>query len=334
MAATKATPPAQLRIRRPVLPAAVLLLALPALAAGQEPTTRPTSAPAPLPADPPLAGPPGDANLLVRLSPAKSIDRVWAVSRVTGAEYTPDPASDPNAGRYLFKGMPAAAAYDVCLTTTDGRRLEGADLRFTDQRLLALADARRKQLGLPPEAAHTFTRSDANAIVAYLDGLKDFMDGRRALRIQGHGRRATVLLEAIRASDFHARRNREVIWRVELWYFEYLYGGWDQLAETNRVLHRKRLPGKAFGKLCITFHPGLSACIPAEADSQELRFALPKTADPNAGRVPGEPVKLISRPVVTGLGSTGLVSDPAGEQEQLPAAPANRPAGAGATGDE
>ncbi len=253
-----------------------------------------------LPADAPLVRPPQTGELHGAIEPAQKVLRVQAVSRVTKNAY-PAKDWDPQTGAFRIPDLPGDATYDLCIETTDGRSIEGIDLDFADARLLRLADERRKQLDLPPEPPHAFSPDDVKEILAYLDGLRDFMDARRALYVRGHGRRATVLVEALRTRDFYAKANDQVIWRVELWYFEYHYGGWVQAEETNRVLHRQRIPYARWEKISIEYFPELSVSVQPSGYARKVAFRIPDAPDPTRGRVPGAGDKLENKPHVSGL---------------------------------
>jgi hypothetical protein len=276
--------------------------------------------------DPPVVRPPRPGTITATVRPAETIQGVSAVSRVTGETYLPE-TFDRRTGRVTFKGLPGDATYDLCVRTRDGRRLEGIDLDFVDQRLLRLAARRRRQLGLPPERRRRFTRADANELVRYVHGLKDFMDARRVLYVRGHGRRATVLLELLKTQDFYARRGDEVIWRIELWYFENYFGGWDQVQETARVLERRRIPYGRFKKISLEYFPQLSVHIPADGGTAGVTFRIPDKPHPRRGRVPAGGVKLDSAPYVLGIGASGPAATQPDDDAPAPASrPATRPA--------
>lgn len=190
------------------------------------------AAPLPLAEDPPLVGPPKTGSVTGTLSPAGIIKELRAVSRVTGDNFLPD-QFDKATGRFTFDNLPGDARYDLIISLADGRGIEGIDLDFVDSRLLRLAEQRRRQLGLPAEPPRPFTAADAQEILKFVTDLKDFMDIRRVLYVAGQDRRATVLVELMRARDFHAAKPGEVIWRVELWYFQYYSGGWHACPTRN-----------------------------------------------------------------------------------------------------
>ncbi|HUU23202.1 MAG TPA: hypothetical protein VM389_11775 [Phycisphaerae bacterium] len=271
--------------------------------------------------DPPVARPPTAGDVRGTISPAEKVQWVRAVSRVTGKTHQPD-RWDAKSGEFLFKGLPGDATYDLCLRTADGRNLEGIDLDFVDPRLIRLAAERRKQLKLPPEPPHPFTPDDAKAIVQSIDEMKDFMDSRRALYVQGHGGRATALVECLRAREFYAQKGNEVIWRVELWYFEYHYGGWEQAQEAARVLRRVRIPHEQWKRISIEYFPELSVHVLPTGYAPPVEFKIPDKPDPSRGRIPTGGEKLKSQPYVRGLDvKPEPATQPAPEDTQPPKAP-------------
>ena len=258
------------------------------------------AAPAELTEDPPVVRPPRAGDVRGTILPADKVQAVWAVSRATKKTYQAA-SFNGKTGRFIFKSLPGDATYDVCVKTSDGRTLEGIDLDFIDQRLLRLAVERRKQLKLLPERTHKFCQDDVKELMEYVKGMKDFMDDRRVLYVRGHGRRATLLLELLRTRDFYAKAGSEIIWRIELWYFEYQYGGWDQVRDTARVIQRRRIQLPAFRRISLEYHPKLSVHVLPTGYAKPLRFKIPDKPDPTRGRVPAAPVKLNSKPYVSGL---------------------------------
>lgn len=254
--------------------------------------------------DPPVTAAPKAGSVQGTLSPAAKVASVRLTSRVTGQSYKPD-QWDAKTGKFSFDGLAGDATYDLLIQTSDGRQIEGIDLDYVGQRMLRLAVERRKQLGLAPEIRHQFTQDDANEILAYMKDLQDFMDRRRVLYLNGQGRYATVLFEAIRDRDFYARTGDQIIWRVELWYFEFNYGGWEQAAETVRVLRRERIPQGQYKKLAIEWFPQLSVHLSPEGKAKPVSFEI-MPPDPKRGRVPTGDDKYEPTPFVTGLRSKDI----------------------------
>ena len=249
--------------------------------------------------DEPTIPPPTPGNITGTISPAELIQSLSLVSRVTGESHEPA-AFDADSGEFAFEDLPGDAAYDLIIETTDGRTFEGIDLSFVDARLLRMAATRREELGLPAEAERPFTQADADALVAFVDEVEGFMDTHRVLYVGGHGRRATVLLELMRTADFHADEGH-VIWRVELWYFEYATGAWQAVANQARVIRRFRGPPADWQQLAVEFRPDLSVFIDAEGHSDVLAFEIPEGIFPPRGRPANSRPQLDTQPHILGI---------------------------------
>jgi len=248
--------------------------------------------------EPPLRQPrTGDAS--GRIISDKPVEKLHAVNRFTKKEYAPA-SFDKAGGKFTFKNLPGDASYDLCVDLPGGRHLEGIDLSFTDSRMLRLAAERRKQLGLPPERTHAFCQDDADQMIKWLAGIKDFTDFRRALYIQGNGRRATMLLEGMRVTEFHASKGT-VVWRVELWYFENRFGGWEKLNNQEQVLRRERLTPDEWRKIHVEYFPELSVYVDENGFAKPLEFTVPEQADPSRGRLAGTEPKQDTRTHVLGI---------------------------------
>lgn len=251
--------------------------------------------------DAPLASRPASGDVTGRITPAGGVARLYAVCRATGKRYTPA-RFDAKSGRFLFKGLPGDATYDVGLETPEGARIEGIDLSWHEARLLRLAAIRREQLGLPAERKRDFTRADADELIRYVRDLKDFMDIRRPLYVRGDGLRATGLVEVMRTRDFHARKGDEVIWRTELWYFRYRYGGWERVAKVDRVLERRRVPADEWKAITLVYYPALSVGVDEKGRSKPVEFEIPRVLDPARGRIGGTTPAQTTKPIILGAG--------------------------------
>ena len=250
--------------------------------------------------DPPVASRPRAGDVTGRIGPPGRLGRLGAVCRATGKRYRPA-SFDAKTGKFVFKALPGDATYDLTVVTKAGQRIEGIDLAWHEARLLRLAGIRRRQLQLPPEPKRRFTRADANELLAYVRKLKDFANVRRALYLRGEGLRAAMLVEVMRTRAFHAQRGGELIWRTELWYFRWRYGGWERQANVERVLERHRIPRGRWKGITLVYYPQLSAYVDEDGRSRPIEFEIPKVLDPARGRIAGtEPVQT-TRPVILGL---------------------------------
>jgi len=270
-------------------------------------------APLPLPEDPPVTTRPSRGSVRGRIRPAERIARVYAVNRVTGSRYAPS-RFDAKTGEFAFEGLPGDATYDLGIVTSEAARIEGIDLAWHEARLLRLARLRREQLGLPAPRPHEFTAGDARELLRYVKDLKDFTDVRRVLYVQADGPRATMLVEVMRVRDFYAKAGDQMIWRMELWYFRYRYGGWERLANVERVLERHRISAAKWRGTTLVYLPRLSVYVDEAGHSQRVDFRIPAKLDPAWGRIADtEPVQP-TKPII--LTPTNLPA-------KLPARPAS-----------
>jgi len=249
--------------------------------------------------DPPPARPPRAGNVTGTVTPASKVARIRLVSRVTGKTYAPK-SFDRKTGRFVFEDLPGDAQYDVSLRTTDGRNIEGIDLEFVDHRMVRLAAARRKQLALPPEPAHEFSMDDVKELETFIRDMRDFMELRRILYLQGWGKRAVMLLELMRTREHYDGQGRYV-WRVELWYFEHHYGGWEKVKNQERFLHRQRVSPGAWRKFNIEYYPQLTARVEANGYAKAVTFRIPDKPDPSRGRPAGTKPELKTATHIRGL---------------------------------
>lgn len=249
----------------------------------------------------PLIETPEKGDIEAVVTPAGRIKEITAVHRPTGKVYRPE-SWDARTGRVVFKDLPGDRTYDLQVLTDTGRRIEGIDLEFTDARLLRMARRGRRLRNLPARPERSFTRADAREVARFVEKQDDFMDWGRTLFVHGHGRYATALVELMRTRAFYAGRG-QVIWRIELWYFENQGAGWMRLANQEKVLRRERLSPGRWRKIDVAYHPQLSVFIDAEGQSEPVDFKLPATIDPRRGRPAGTKPKLSSEPVLLGIDS-------------------------------
>lgn len=166
--------------------------------------------------------------------------------------------------------------------------------------MLRMAAQRRKDLGLPPERAHKFSADDAKAITDWIAKLQDFMEIRRPLYIHGNGRRCTVLLELMRTREHYAGGG-QFVWRVELWYFQNEYGGWEKVPNQERVLRRQRIAPGEWSKISLEYYPELSGHIDEAGYCRPIEFALPEKADLSRGRLPNTQPEVKTTAHLSGL---------------------------------
>jgi phage shock protein E len=254
--------------------------------------------------DPPPAKPPKSGGIEGKITSKARIVSLHAVSRVTKKKYQPYSFSKKT-GNFTFTRLPGDATYDLCLRLDDGREIEGIDLNFVDARLGKLAVERRKQLGLPPDRTRKFSQADADGLLAYARDMEDFMEDRRVIYIKGHGRRATMLIELMRLRKFvaasGAARPGKIIWRVELWYFLEQRGGWERMANQERMLRRIEDTPANWSKTHIEYYPKLSVYLDAAGQAKPVDFKVPVKGDPTRGRAARTDPKMKTKSYILGL---------------------------------
>lgn len=131
-----------------------------------------------------------------------------------------------------FAARLSPATYDLRVRLEDGTVVEGVHLGL-----------------VKPEASTGLTGRDEEKIRDYIAHLKTFYDKITPFFIEGwRGRdetgvegRAKVLVECLRYRDYHLTRKKgaekAVVWRIEIWRFERLGGGWRRLKQSD-VLYR------------------------------------------------------------------------------------------------
>ncbi|HAU37271.1 MAG TPA: hypothetical protein DCX07_06090 [Phycisphaerales bacterium] len=249
--------------------------------------------------DEPLVAPPRAGQITGRIVNPDGVLKLLAVSREGGRALRPA-SFDARSGEFVFRNVPGDATYDLSLDMSDGRKFEGIDLGFADARLLRLAAQRRKQLGLPPERTHRFGMDDVRQLREFVAGMDDFMEVRRVLYVRGHGRRATMLVELMRTREFYDAGGT-IIWRVELWYFENNFGGWDRLANQERVLTRLRVPPDQWKRVSVQYLPELSVHLDETGASEPVTFTIPAAGDISRGRLPNTDPAVKTEPHISGL---------------------------------
>jgi hypothetical protein len=213
-----------------------------------------------------------------------AVDRAWADVLKTsaadaglGKDPFVYPAKLEAEGRFLVGGLLQGRAYDLIVWTRDAVagapaplvRWEGASMDY--------------HRGIQP--ASPATADDRKSIEALITDPPQFYDKVRTLRIAADHQHATVLVELVRTRDFHsaAPGGGELIYRVELWYFENLFGGWAKDRNTEKVLARLRGAPAALPPVW-QFVPELGGLLP---DGKPLDLQLPAKPDPRHGLVGG-----------------------------------------------
>lgn len=107
-----------------------------------------------------------------------------------------------------------------------GGHIEGADMRLEE----------------PAAEGDPFGAEDVKAIHKLIADYPDaFTDIFRPLRINGNSQFASVLVEKIRARQFHSGKAGEIVWRVEVWRLEKRTGAWVKRPRSTTTLSRLRV---------------------------------------------------------------------------------------------
>jgi hypothetical protein len=124
-----------------------------------------------------------------------------------------------------FENLTPDASYDVRLDLANGDVIQGANLGWYDEE--------------PAKTDAGELTDDDRAAIKEIIGVPSFYNKSDILAVRGDHSRATVLVQLVRDKDFYNGKG-EVIWRVELWYFEEDFGGWEKVAQQNQILRRQR----------------------------------------------------------------------------------------------
>jgi hypothetical protein len=125
-----------------------------------------------------------------------------------------------------FTNLLPDTPYTVKITMEDGTTWQGVDLAWYNAE------------PAHPEAG-PITDDDLAEIRSIITDVPSFYNKCSVVDVAGNHDRATVLVQLVRDKDFHAGA-KEVIWRMELWYFKFEAGGWAIVPQQNKVLQRIR----------------------------------------------------------------------------------------------
>lgn len=202
-----------------------------------------------------------------------AVDRLWAdVLKVSAAEPKDEfvyPGTIDADGRFSVPRLLPGRTYDLIVWTQDGSRLvrwEGVTMDYHR----------------PIKRDGEYTKEDRAWLDEFLGKTPQFYDKCRALWIAADHKHATVAVELARTAPFYADKGGEVIYRVELWYFENLFGGWAKDKNTERVIARWR--GKGDKLPAWQYVPQLGGIPIDEAGKfQRVEVTLPEKPDPKRG---------------------------------------------------
>jgi hypothetical protein len=121
------------------------------------------------------------------------------------------------------------------------------------------------------------------------------------LFLVGNGSHAKALVEGIRYRDYHSGQQGDIIWRVEIWLYDYYHGGWVKRQHGWQVVARVRASSgqprdmelKPFLELVRLFDPKLGGITVAQGKAASgLRYDIPEKLDMKMGKIPGSIEKL------------------------------------------
>lgn len=124
-----------------------------------------------------------------------------------------------------FDHLLPATPYDIRLTLVDGSVVQGVNLDWYDDEA-------------PAPDAPPLTDADRKEMLDILL-IPDFYNKKSILLYKGTHERAATLVQLVRDTDFYAGGG-QVIWRIELYYFKNQHGGWEKIAQQNKILRRER----------------------------------------------------------------------------------------------
>jgi hypothetical protein len=124
-----------------------------------------------------------------------------------------------------FDQLQPSTYYDIQLNFSDGSILRGVDMAWYND-------------DDPAPGAGPLSDGDIQHLNDILH-VPSFYNKADILLVQGDHDRAVALVRLVRDKDFYSGAG-QVIWRIELWYFKYNHGGWEKIAQQNKVLRRER----------------------------------------------------------------------------------------------
>ena len=219
-----------------------------------------------------------DGVIIGRIEPSDMVQSIAAVDR--DSKQTVSGQIDRRNGAFRIAGLVVGTRYDLILETTLGR-IEGVDMTVAP----ANSGTATSRPATKP-SSRAFSDSDRGAIEQLVAGPERFADEVRILLLNGVGDRAAALVEKLRTRRFHHGKPGEVIWRVELWYFAFWYGGWARQPHAERVLYRQRMPRSQLDATTWVFTDRLGGVVARRSDdARPLSFRIPDKLDPAKGRV-------------------------------------------------
>ena len=167
-------------------------------------------------------------TLVVQLPADQTVQVATAIER--GSSISKVGKADGASAR--FSDLLPGSVYDLSIEEKSGTLLCGVDMSWCDD---TPADPQAEALG----------DDDREAIRAIVQDIKSFANKSKILRLEGTHDRAVALLDLTRDNGFHSDKGDEVIWRVEVWFFQWENGGWERVPNQSRLLRRERFASHA-----------------------------------------------------------------------------------------
>jgi hypothetical protein len=159
-----------------------------------------------------IASPAFCEDLTVTLPAKSQVHVATAIERDSAVNVGGDIAGN----EVRFANLVPDTPYDLAIELTDGRLLCGADMSWCDP---TPADPQAEPMG----------DDDREAIRAIVQDILGFADKPKLAMLLGDHDRAVGLVDLTRSKGFHSDKGDEVIWRVEVWFFN-----------QSRLLRRER----------------------------------------------------------------------------------------------
>ncbi len=135
-------------------------------------------------------------------------------------------------GAFRITGLRRGRTYDLIVWSKNAR-WEGVNMAYY-----------RKILPSGP-----CRKSDEKQIKAIIEKVPGFFNKYRPLWIAADHHHAAVLVEMDKTNGFYSAGAGEVIFRVELWYFDNYFGGWAKVNNTEKTMTRWRGPADRLRKV-------------------------------------------------------------------------------------
>lgn len=216
-----------------------------------------------------------------------AVDREWAdVLKVSQSaakdKFVYEAKYDAQTGKVTVADLLPGRTYDLIVWAKDAQgnvvRYEGVNMEY------------HRDINPSDKPA---TDEDRKWIETFVRDTPNFHDRCRVLWIAADSKYATACVELIRTREFYADKGGEIIYRVELWYFENYFGGWAKDKNTEKVMTRVR--GKpAQLEMYRQYLPALGgiALDRMTGTNGELKIKLPEPPDPRRGLVGKVPEKI------------------------------------------